>query len=512
MRSQTVEMAEAQEPSALKREVLSIGKNSSIYFIGQALSKAVGFFMIPIYTKFIAPTNFGAMEMVEILTGCIGLVISMNVAEAMPRFFYAEKERAARNRVVSTIVGGFGLMGIPLVLLFVCLSKSIAEVVLKAPDYTYYLQLSTVTIWFGMLCEICYSYLRMQYMARAFVLTTVLQLALAMSLNIYFIVGLRLDILGVFYSTLITQGLTAAVLIIWILKETGLRISFPLLRRLVAFGLPLVPSRIGLTLGFVSNRFFLLWLGAGDPKEALALVGRFSLGHKFGVVINRFITVPFNSFWSPRRLELLINEEPQARETVARICTYSTLISLYAALVLSAGIESVIEIMANPSYRGAHLVVPSVALAYVALGLETHFSTGLLQCRRTGYAAYIGLLALAVTLVWNYLFVPPFGLVGAATSNLAGFAVRSILIYAVSQRLYRIPFEVRRLLIMFGAAVVVYAASQSLSLSSPYLTFFVRTSLVALYPAFLLLTGFYRPEELRVFRAAVGRMRLKLSF
>ncbi len=281
-----------------------------------------------------------------------------------------------------------------------------------------------------------------------------------------------------------------------ILKKIHLRVSLPILWQLIKFGLPLVPSRIGSMLGFVSNRFFLRWFGSTDPTIALAQVGLFSLGHRFGVIINRFVNVPFNSFWGPRRLDLLLSNNPSAKETVARICTYATMLSIYFALLLSSGIESLIEIIAHPSYRGAHLVVPFVALSYVALGLERHFTTGILYRRKTIWSTYISVLALCVILVWNYLFVPKYGLTGAATSNLAGFVVRVTLVYIVSQRLYPIPFELGRIALMFITAFVLYVASQALVFSSPYVTFLVRTSFVGLYPFVLFILRFYKEGEL----------------
>jgi len=98
------------DPDALRKEVVSVGKHSMIYLVGRALSHAVGFFMIPIYTRFIAPTNYGAMELIEILSATIAMIISMGVADGMSRFYYAERDYTKRDEVVSTIIIGFGLI------------------------------------------------------------------------------------------------------------------------------------------------------------------------------------------------------------------------------------------------------------------------------------------------------------------------------------------------------------------------------------------------------------------
>lgn len=483
-------------PSTLKQEVSFIGKKSMIYVLGPALTNAVGFIMIPVYTRFISPGNYGAMELIGILVGIVGMIISIGVSDSMSRFYYAERDLQRRNEVVSTIIIGFGMLAIPIIIIFMSLSGILSFIVIDEAKYRFCLQIAIATVLFGMLCEIALAYLRMLYMAKLLVLVTTLQLILALSLNIWFVAFLHLDILGIFYSTLITKGLFGIILSIVILRKTGIHVSHTLLWRLARFGFPLVPSRIGLFLGFVANRFFLRWLGSPDPAQALALVGLFSLGEKFATAIDSFIGAPLNTFWGPRRMELLFSENPDAKDTIARICTYALMLSIYAALGISLASESLIAIVADPRYHWAHIVVPFLAFSFVVLDMERHFLTGIIYKRKTMWSTYASVLAIAITLLWNYIFVPKYGLIGAATSNLAGFAVRVTIIYLISQRLFPIPFEMRRIFLLFVTAIGLYVIGQYIFFSSPWLTFSARTSLAALYPVALFFVGFYKRDEL----------------
>lgn len=483
-------------PSEFKQEVSFIGKKSMIYALGPIAHHVVGFIMIPVYTRFISPGNYGALELIGIFAIIVSMIVSMGVADSMPRYYYAEKDPQKRNEVVSTIIIGFGILAIPIIIISISLSGILSSIVMEEPKYRFLVQIALATVLFNMLNEIAFTYLRMLYMAKLTVFVTTVELILGFSLNIWFVVFLRLGILGIFYSELIIGILFGTILSIVILRKVGIHVSSTLLWRLVRFGFPLVPARIGLFLGFVANRFFLRWLGSPDPVQALTLVGLFSLGNKFAVVIDRFIGAPLNSFWGPRRMELLFSDNPSAKETVARICTYALMLSLYAALGLSAGIESLIGIVADPKYHGAHIVVPFLALTFVVLGLERHFLTGIIYARKTMWTTYTSLLSMAVILLWNYIFVPKYGLIGAATSNLAGFAVRITFIYLISQRLFFIPFELQRMLLLFATAFCLYVISQYISFASLWLTLFSRIGLAALYPLALFFVGFYKRGEL----------------
>ncbi len=491
--------------SAIRDEVRSLGKHSSVYVIGQALSRLVGFLMVPIYTRFISPADYGAFDLIEMLTGMAAVVMAMGVAEAMPRFYYATNDQVTRNTTISTIIAGLALLGIPVVCLFMAAAGFFARTVLAEAEQAALLQIGFAAVWFGLLCEIGYSYLRMLYRAKLFVVLTAIQLVTALSLNVYFVVFLNWDIRGILLSTLITQSLLGALMSAVILSKVGLRVSPRLLWRLVAFGFPLVPARIGQAVGFASSRLFLRWFGASHPAAALAQVGILSLGTKFALVVDRFANVPFNAFWSPRRLELVAQHGPGAKETVARICTYAMFFSTFVALLLCAGIESVIQIMADPRYHGAHVVVPLLALANIGAGLEPHLTTGLVHRGKTIWLTGIGLVSLAVTLTWNYLLIPHYGILGAATSNLAGLVVRLVLIRIAGQAIYAIPFELYRIVLLVATASGLYFLSQFITLSSVYATLVARLTIAMCFPIALLGVGFYYREELRFFAQLLRR-------
>jgi O-antigen/teichoic acid export membrane protein len=124
--------------------------------------------------------------------------------------------------------------------------------------------------------------------------------------------------------------------------------------------------------------------------------------------------------------------------------------------------------------------------------------TGILYSKKTKLTAYITFLSLIVIVIWNIVFIPIYGLVGAATSNLAGYVVRLLLIYMASKRLYPIPFELRRLSTMLVVAIGLYLLSQLISFDSPYVTTLARTTVVASFPLFLFLGGFFHDGERKI--------------
>ncbi len=489
----------------IRQEVRLVGKQSAIYGVGSALARAVGFFMLPLYTHYLKPSDYGSLELVEVVSGLVALILALGVSSAMPQFYYAEKDLRGRNQVVTTIMIGFAVISLPIVLVFVVFARPLAQLMFENRDYALPLSLTIGSTWFGSQCQVGYTYLRIRYMSKTFVAITTSQLVIAVLLNVYFVVFLRMGFVGICYSTLIHQGIIGIFLSIVILRKVYVRPSLQMLKRLMVFGLPLVPLRLASDMGTAVNRFCLRYFASPDPLVGLSLVGLFSLANKLAVIISRFVNVPFNNLWVPRCRELLYIDESEARIVIARICTYSTLVAAYVALGIAAGAENVIQIMADPSYRGAHVAVPLLALAFVVLGMENHFMIGITYKDKTIWGLSIGLITLALILLTSYLLVPRLGLMGAAIAHLTAYSSRTFMLYVVSQRAFKIPFETRRLAIMFAAAVMLFFFSQAISVPSVYFTLALRLMVAGTFPILLLPTGFYFRDELAAAREFSSR-------
>ena len=83
--------------NTLRNEVIFAGEKSIIYAGGRVLSHAVGFLMIPVYTRFISPSLYGSMELIQIISSCVGILFFMGTSYSMARFYYAESKENEQN-------------------------------------------------------------------------------------------------------------------------------------------------------------------------------------------------------------------------------------------------------------------------------------------------------------------------------------------------------------------------------------------------------------------------------
>jgi O-antigen/teichoic acid export membrane protein len=221
-----------------------------------------------------------------------------------------------------------------------------------------------------------------------------------------------------------------------------------------------------------------------------AIVGVYTLGYTGGLVINALAIQPFSLAWGAAFWE--VSRSDDAPRIFARTLTWFLAIASAGALFLSAIGTDVIRLLFPPDFEASRYIVPFSAFAFVLYGAYTVVATGLSIVGRTGILATTMLVAAGVALGLNLILIPVLGMYGAAISTLVGYGLLVILAGWQSQKLYPVPWQLGRAVVILGLA----AALSALALLGPDHTLW-RIGAILLYPPILIGTGIVRPTQAR---------------
>ncbi len=466
-----------------------IGGHTLVYAAGSIASRAIGFLMIPFYTHFLVPADYGLPELLDLTTFIIGSVVGLGLNAAILRYYHEQPTEELRREVISTaLLFGVALLAAVYAVLFVT-SPGISSTAFNTDAYASYLRLVFVSLCLDTVGELALTYVRSKQESVRATLFPLARLVISLSLNVYFIAGLGLGVLGVLYSGLIASGTVATTLIVLTLREVGLRFSREKLTAMLRYGIPLIPMTLGLFVLNFSDRFFL------QRYASLTAVGVYSLGYKFGMVSGVLITSPFLQFWAAYMYEVV--ERPNGRELIAQLQVYFTLLLLAFTLGLSLLSEELLRVLSPPEYWGAARVIPIVGLSYVFMGLSHFFRVGLYYTKQTKYLGYaVGGTAL-LNLPLNLLLIPPFGAMGAAWATLLSFATLAVVTLLTSQRRFPITYEYGRLVRLLAAGAAVFLTSLLFHVEALAPAIALDLLLLASFPVLLFVLGFFKEAELR---------------
>jgi O-antigen/teichoic acid export membrane protein len=159
-------------------------------------------------------------------------------------------------------------------------------------------------------------------------------------------------------------------------------------------------------------------------------------------------------------------------------------------------------------YWSASRGVAPLALAGVCMGAYTLFAVGLNVTKRMRLLPPLAVCGAGVAVGLYFALIPPFSFVGAAWGTAASMVFLALLVLAVSNRLYPVPWDWPR--IMLAAAVTVGLCLASLAVDAwlpmaPSLA--VRAGITLAFPLVLLALGFFPRSDLEAFRSRLRRRR-----
>lgn len=471
----------------LGKELKTLLRHGATYGTGNILSRLVGFIMIPLYTHYLEPTDYGIYQLAGVTIEIIGIVLGLGIAGSVYRFYYDYDDIKERNVVISTASLGVPILSFLFLGLLSLKSEYIASIVLEERSQWIYIFLALGTLWFNQQVNMVKTYLRAIQSSGLYLFLSIAKLITALSLNIFFIVVLGWGILGLFVSNILTAAIFAITTYPLMLKKVGLKFSPFIAKKMLRFSLPIIPANLATLAVNASDRYFI------KAFLSIADAGIYGLGYRLGNVVFYLVRVPFMQIWEPRRYALYRDNAPV--EVYAKIATYFTGLMIFSGLGISVFVQDIIKIISPQEYWVAASYVPAVVVCYVIYALDHHVGFGILIEKKTEYWTYVNLIMGALNLVLNFVLISRYGIWGAILATFLSLAFKITALHNVSKKFLRIPFEWFRMSGLFSVAAVIYFLSIIIHPSTLIPSLFFDSLMVCIFLPAIWSTGLINQEE-----------------
>jgi len=481
--------------SNLKDELKKTLRHSAVYGLGSILSQLVGFLLIPIYTHFINPSEYGVLQLVLLTTNIIGIAVGLKITSGVFRFYFETDDVNERKIVISTAIIGIGVISGTILIPFVLGGNWLSGIILGNKNLGYLMKISFLALWFGLLLELVFAYIQIRERSGLFTTLSLARLITALSLNIYFVVVMKIGVLGIVLSTLINNVVYSAVGVPFLVRKIGVRFSWKWTKLMLRYGLPFFPATLGNIATHSSDRYFLRFY------LSLADTGIYSLGYRMGSSIHNLFTVAFSRIWNVRKFALYKSDN--ALEIYAKMCTYFMGFLIFVALGMSLFAKDIVMIITPSDYWGASKIIPAVILCYLIFSFEDFVTLGILIAKKTERITLINLTGAALNIGFNFLLIPPLGLYGAVVSTFLTFFYKICGLQALSRKLLPIPFEWDRLFPMLIIAIFLFFISKTLFEVNMLARFVLNTMVWFSFPLLVWVIGLVRDQEKQEFKKII---------
>jgi O-antigen/teichoic acid export membrane protein len=467
-----------------------LATTGAAYTASSVFSKLIAVLLLPLYTAYLSPSDYGAAEVMVVAVIASSIVIRFGVIEALLRFYYIADEDP--DAVVRT---GFASLlwtttaGAAVGLLF---AEPISEALLDRPDADL-ARIAIGGLWALTLYEYLVALLRVDERARAYFLFTMANTLVAIPVTLWLVV---IEDLGAEGLLLGTFG-SAVPFLAWLAIDQRRRLALipdlPLLGRLVRFGLPTMPAELSLySLNFI-DRIIIVRLAG------LAEAGLYALAIKFAQAINVLVR-GFQLAWPP--LAYSIADDEEARRAYSLIVTWFMAVCTFVVVGMWLLARWIVRLLAAPEFFEAYEAIGLLTAGMTLYALYLVLVVILGRTGRTEYNFPATAAATVANIALNLALVPPLGIVGAGIALVASYLVVLALMYVFTQRLFPVPYEWGRLALVFGVAAVLIATGELLLSTDGAVGLLSRTAVWLAYPVVLWAAGFATPEE----RTGIARM------
>jgi O-antigen/teichoic acid export membrane protein/glycosyltransferase involved in cell wall biosynthesis len=478
----------------LAQQLRRLGRHSAIYGIGGLVSRIIAVLLLPLYTRYLTPSDYGQIETLLALTTVMGLLLRAGITSAFFRFYFDVEDDDGRLRVLRTsfwFTMGGGTLGLTLLLLF---AGPVSTLLFGDADAANLVRAAGVALWATVNYEQMTSLFRVEERSVAFVCASLANVFITIGFTLLLVVSLEKGAIGVIVGNFSGTLIVYLALLGYRREQLGLQFDRGLLREMNRFGIPLVPTALFLWVTNFSDRFFLVKLA--DVAEA----GLYSVGVRVASAMVLLLTA-FRMAWPA--FAYSIKEEREARRTYAYVLTYLTVVTAWVALALTLLSPWLVDLLAAPRFADSASVVGPLAFATVSYGAYIVIAIGVGRARRTQFNWVVTGAAAVVNVALNLALIPPYGMMGAALATVAAYTTMAVGMAWWSQRIYPVPYQWRRVATAAVAAVALAAIGKELDAGLAAVVV-----LVLVYPVALAALGFTSSEERRRIGRLVARKRL----
>jgi O-antigen/teichoic acid export membrane protein len=474
------------------KELKDIFKHSIIYGLGNISTKVVGFLMIPIYTRYLTTKEYGIIELIDLTASIVIQILTMGFTASVIRFYYKYNDTHQKAQLISTALIFNIISSAITIIILITFVERLSLLVFGTIQYARYLTIGLLTIFFEICLITPFAYIRAIKASTYFTIITIIRLIIGVSLNIYFLVFLKKGVIGILYSGLITGIISAILMVSITFYKVGIHFVVDKLRQMLSYGIPLVPDGWAMFILNFADRYFLRYF------STLNIIGIYSLGYKFGVILQILITQSFQQIWSAAMFTIVQNRD--AKQIFARIATYFGFVMIFSGLFISIFIKDILKIMATPPFFNAYKIVPLIIISYLFMSYRYIFQLGFYLEKKTKWIPVISWITTFVYLLLNWVMIPKYNMMGAAAAKVISFSLLAVLPLLIAKRYYHVNYEFNRFFKLFITGISLYL----FSILIPQL----RLILFLSFPFVLYLLKFYHQDEIDKIKMLFYKIRL----
>jgi O-antigen/teichoic acid export membrane protein len=404
----------------------SLLKSASWYTISKILVLSLSLVAIPIFTHLLTPSDYGVVSLytvwIGIFTPFIGLGLHLSVFRAKVEF----KEKY--NEYISSIVSlVFLLFVFSSILFFIFKTEILAITKIPAELFLYLIIQVGLSIFISIGLGVLQFQFRYKLVSFLSVVRAIFSLLFSVLLILYFFAENEVNgkIAGVFIVEFILGG----SLVAYLLYKGKVLFNYTYWKFGLVYSIPFIFGSLSFILNSQFDRILINeYMGSADT-------GLYSFAYSIGMLL-LLIGVSVKQALNPWVYEKLDGKNIIPVKKIYK--QFIHMFSLITILMLYVSPE-LVKLFSAESFWGSASIVPWIVLgAYFQLLILNEQETQMFL-KKTALNSLIIVVGALVNIALNFLFIPKYGVLGAAITTLVTYIFMFVSMYYINLSILKYP-------------------------------------------------------------------------
>ena len=410
-------------------------KNNLTYSFGHLFILGIALFLLPLYTRYLSPDEYGVIDLLMIVGTLVNLTIALEISQGLERYYHDAKNDIEKKEYSSSAFW-FSLF-INLLFFLICylFNDHISSLLFDDNNKKQIFLLAAFAITSNGMFIFIQTQLRIQIKAKESVVSSLVYFFVLSIVTIYLLVIKNLKLEGIFFGQIAGNIVASIVAIYFVRKSYGFVFSFKKFKSMIVYSSPLVLSNIALVISIYIDRLSINhFLGLND-------LGIYGVAYRFTAIAGLLI-FGFKQALSPLIFKNYMNKNTPIE--ISKIFNIFVILSVFtvAFSILFSG--EIILFFTHEAYFSSASLISILIMAVLFFNMHT-FAPGLLIKKKTKAISVISIICAIANFCLNYYLIPIFGLEGAAYSSLFCAISFFIILSFLSNKYYPIPYNFTKL-------------------------------------------------------------------
>lgn len=474
----------------------NIVKDSFVYGASDFVLRLISFSLFPIYAHIFRVDEFGVITLVSTIAGFILLLLNLGINNAVQRFYF-EKDAAElyKKKVITTGLWILISWSVTITLIVLGASWLMSDFIYSSYGVTWILLcIALLTNVPSQILQYTQDTLRLHFSPWRYALVAFVKNISGAAIGLLCILVFGMGIMGFFAGNFIAFFVALPLAFIFIKRDIVIEFDKQLARKLINFGYPFI---------FVSMAY---WIFGSIDRLMLAEmsdktnVGWLGIAFMFATVLS-FINSSFGQAWSPHAFKIAAEDKENHKMVFSKILSQWFFFIAFIGTGISLFSEEILMLTTPKEYWYASICVVFLSMGLVLQGTTQITALGISLKHKTGLLSRAAWITAIVNVLINLLLIPIWGAIGSAISTFISYLILSGLYMYWSQKLYPIPLEYKKLIIILLMVLFVIAISIGcyLYMDNMYIKILTKSIVVFAFAITGIATNIIKWTEIKLF-------------